>query len=98
VLLTRTPVTVRSRGLTHIQNGLINVGILVFRTELNERDAFRAVFSFQQRLDGLNSADVANLDNAKNNVWEFLEEVVERLKAGQGGRKEDETSSVAGAA
>jgi chromosome partitioning protein len=98
VLLTRTPVTVRSRGITHIQNGLINVGILVFRTELNERDAFRAVFSFQQRLDGLNSADVANLDNAKNNVWEFLEEVVERLKAGQGGRKEDETSSVAGAA
>lgn len=98
MLLTRTPVTVRSRGLTHIQNGLINVGILVFRTELNERDAFRAVFSFQQRLDGLNSADVANLDNAKNNVWEFLEEVVERLKAGQGGRKEDETSSVAGAA
>ena len=98
VLLTRTPVTVRSRGLTHIQNGLINAGIPMFRTELNERDAFRAVFSFQQTLDGLNSADVANLDKAKNNVWEFVEEVVERLKAGQGGRKEDENSSVAGAA
>jgi chromosome partitioning protein len=99
VLLTRTPVTVRSRGLTHIQNGLISAGIPVFRTELNERDAFRAVFSFQQTLDGLNPAEVANLDKAKNNVWEFVEEVVERLKAGQGGgRKEDETSSVAGAA
>jgi len=59
----------------------------VFRTELNERDAFRAVFSFQQTLDGLNSADVANLDKAQNNVSEFFEEVVERLK-GAGGQWE----------
>ncbi len=82
-----------------IQNGLIAAGIPVFNTELNERDAFRAVFSFQQTLDGLNPADVANLDKAKINVWEFVEEVVARLNLGQGGgRKEDETSSVAGAA
>lgn len=99
VLLTRTPVTARSRGLAHIQNGLIAAGIPVFNTELNERDAFRAVFSFQQTLDGLDSGDVPNLDKAKNNVWEFVEEVVKRLKAGQGGgRTEDETSNVAGAA
>ena len=51
------------------------------QTELNERDAFRAVFSFQQTLDGLNPADVPNLDKAKLNVWEFVHEVVERLKA-----------------
>jgi chromosome partitioning protein len=54
VLLTRTSSSVRTRTLTHIQNGLIGAGIPVFETELNERDAFRAVFSFQQTLDGLN--------------------------------------------
>jgi len=98
VLLTRTSPSIRTRTQAHIQNGQIAAGIPVFNTELNEHDAFRAVFSFQQTLEGLNPGDVANLDKAKVNVWEFVEEVVERLKAGQGGRKEDETSSVAGAA
>lgn len=101
VLLTRTNSSIRTRGLAHIQNGLVDAGIPVFETELNERDAFKAVFSFQQTLDGLSAADVPNLDKAKRNVWEFVHEVIERLKAvEEGGReKEDtETSNVAGAA
>jgi chromosome partitioning protein len=98
VLLTRTSTSVRSRTTSHIQKGLRDAGIPVFETELNERDAFRAVFSFQQTLDGLNPAEVANLDKARLNVWEFVGEVIERLKAEQGGREEDETSNVAGAA
>jgi chromosome partitioning protein len=73
-------------------------GIPVFNAEPDERDAFRAEFSFQQTLDNLNPAEVANLDKAKVNAWEFVEEVVERLRVAQDGRKEDETSSVAGAA
>ena len=101
VLLTRTNPSIRTRGLAHIQNGLIGAGIPVLETELNERDAFRAVFSFQQTLDGLSAAEVPNLDKAKLNVWEFVHEVVERLKAEEeGGRERDnnETHSVAGAA
>ena len=98
VLLTRTSAAVRSRTQSHIQKSLIAAGIPVFATELKERDAYRAVFSFQQTLDGLNPADVSNLDQAKVNVWEFVEEVVKRLTEGQGDRKEDETSNVAGAA
>jgi len=98
VLLTRTRPSIRTRTQAHIQNGLIGAGIPVLETELNERDAFRAVFSFQQTLEGLNLADVANLDKAKLNLWEFLEEVIKQLKMGQGGREEDETSNVAGAA
>jgi len=89
----------RARGLAHIQNGLIEAGIPVLQTELNERDAFKAVFSFRQTLDGLNAAEVPNLDKAKLNVLRFVEEVFERLKAEEGGRKEDQQSStVAGAA
>jgi hypothetical protein len=57
------------------------------------------VFSFQQTLDGLNPADVANLDKAKLNVWAFVEEVVAQLTMGQGGsREEGTTSNMAGAA
>ena len=41
------------------------------------------MFSFQQTLDGLNPAEVPNLDKAKLNVWEFVHEVLERLKAEQ---------------
>jgi chromosome partitioning protein len=99
VLLTRTQATIRTRGLAHIQNGLIDAGIPVLETELNERDAFKAVFSFQKTLDGLDPNRVPNLDKAKMNVLKFVEEVASRLQAEKGGRKEDENkSAVAGAA
>jgi chromosome partitioning protein len=100
VVLTRTNSSIRTRSLAHIQNGLIDAGIPVLETELNERDAFRAVFSFRQTLDGLSGAEVPNLDKARLNVWEFVHEVVERLKVEEGGRtdEEDETPDVAGAA
>jgi chromosome partitioning protein len=100
VLLTRTNSSIRARGLAHIQNGLIEAGIPVLETELNERDAFKAVFAFQQTLDGLSAADVPNLDKARLNVWEFVYEVVARLKEAEegGGKKDQEHSNVAGAA
>jgi chromosome partitioning protein len=99
VLLTRTNPSVRTRTQTHIQKGLIEAGIPVFEMELNERDAFRAVFSFQQTLDRLNPAEVANIERAQFNVLGFVKEVLERLKAEEGsGEEEDDNSSVAGAA
>jgi chromosome partitioning protein len=98
VLLTRTSPSVRTRTQAHIQKGLIEAGIPVFETELNERDAFRAVFSFQQTLDGLNPAEVANLEKARANVFEFVKEILERLKGLEDGSEEDETSNIAGAA
>jgi chromosome partitioning protein len=99
VLLTRTQPTIRTRGLAHIQNGLISAGIPVLETELNEREAFKAVFSFRQTLNGLNAKEVPNLDAAKLNVLKFVEEVATHLLAEEGSRKENqETSDVAGAA
>jgi chromosome partitioning protein len=70
-------------------------------TEINERDAFKALFAFNQTLDGLSPADVPNLEKPKLNALEFVHEVVARLKAEeQGGRKEEDTATdnVAGAA
>jgi chromosome partitioning protein len=100
VLLTRTSPLIRTRGLAHIQNGLIDAGIPVLETELNERDAFKAVFSFQQTLDGLSAADVPNLDKAKANVEDLAREILAKLAAEESGREreDDEVTDVAGAA
>ena len=100
VLLTRTSPLIRTRGLAHIQNGLIGAGIPVLETELNERDAFKAIFSFQQTLDGLNATEVPNLDKAKTNVEQFARELLAKLAEEQGGREEggEATADMAGAA
>lgn len=98
VLLTRTSPMIRTRGLAHIQKGLVEAGIPVLQTELNERDAFRAIFSFRQTLDGLDPAAVPNLDKAKLNVGEFAHEVVARLAAEQGGREGNPHDAERGAA
>jgi hypothetical protein len=69
--------------------------------ESEERDAFRAVFSFLQTLDGLSPDEVPNIDKVQLNVWEFVHEVVAGPKAEEGGRKredDEDTSTVAGAA
>jgi chromosome partitioning protein len=91
VLLTRTNPAIRTRTMSHIQNGLIEAGVPVLETELHDREAFRAVFSFRQPLSGLDSSDVANLDKAQANVEEFALEILRGLasvaaksKAGEG--------------
>ena len=100
VLLTRTNPLIRSRTLAHIQKGMIEAGIPVLETELNERDAFKAVFAFQRTLDDLDPADVPNLDKARVNVLEFVHEVVMKLSVVKALQEEDEqaTTEIEGAA
>jgi chromosome partitioning protein len=81
VLLTRTNPVIRTRTMAHIQKGLIEAGIPVMETELHDREAFRAVFSFRQPLKSLNPNEVANLDKAQDNVEEFALEVIQGLAA-----------------
>jgi len=73
--------SIRARGLAHIQNGLIDAGIPVLQTELNERDAFKAVFSFRQTLEG-NAAEVPKFDKAKLNVLRLSRKYSERRSGG----------------
>ena len=79
VLLTRTNPVIRTRTMAHIQKGLIEAGIPVMETELHDREAFRAVFSFRQTLAGLDTNEVANLDKAQANVEEFAGEILRGL-------------------
>jgi len=88
VLLTRTNPAIRTRTMSHIQQGLIDAGIPVMETELHDREAFRAVFSFRQTLKGLDAGEVANLDKAQANVEEYALEIVRGLAAaGQAAKK-----------
>jgi len=84
VLLTRTNPAIRTRTMGHIQRGLVEAGVPVFTAELNEREAFRAVFSFRQPLEKLDPSDVANLDKAIANAEAFAREVVATLRQEQG--------------
>lgn len=80
VLLTRTNPIIRTRTMGHIQGGLLDAGVPVFTAQLNEREAFRAVFSFQQTLQNLDPREVSNLDKAQANAEQFAAEVIARLR------------------
>lgn len=80
VLLTRTSPIIRTRTMGHIQGGLVDAGVPVFATQLHEREAFRAIFSFKQTLENLDEKDVPNLDKAIVNAEQFAVEVIERLR------------------
>ncbi|OAN54307.1 ParA family protein [Sphingobium sp. TCM1] len=80
VLLSRTSPIIRTRTMGHIQDGLTEASVPLFDTQLNEREAFRAIFSFRQTLDALDPGDVPNLDKAIANAEQFAVEVIERLR------------------
>jgi chromosome partitioning protein len=89
VLFTRTNPTIRSRIFTHIHKSVVEAGIPVFRTELNDRDAYKAIKVFRQTLDGLDPAEVPNLDKAHRNIAAFAEELLARILAEQRAREAD---------
>lgn len=80
VLLTRTNQAIRARTLRHIEESLIKNGIPIFETEMNDREAFRAVFSFNMPLEKLSNADVPNVERAIINAEAFAVEVINELK------------------
>lgn len=80
ILLTRTNAAIRSRTLTFIEKSFTDAGIPVLNTELNERDAFKAMISFQLPLEQLDQNEVSNVDKAIKNAESFAAEVVEILR------------------
>lgn len=83
VLLTRTSPIIRTRTMGHIQHGLEDAGIPVLKSQLNEREAFRAMFSFRRTLETLNPKDVPNLDKAIANAEQIAAEIIEKLREGR---------------
>jgi chromosome partitioning protein len=76
VLFTQTNPAVRPRTLKSLESDLMNQGVPLFDTALNERDAFRAIFSFGGSLSNLDRSAVSNVDAALNNARKFMAEVL----------------------
>jgi chromosome partitioning protein len=81
ILFTRTSPTLKPRTLAHIQSEFKNHDIQAFVTQVHEREAYRALFSFGGTLESLDSSQVANLEKAVTNAREFAAETVSMLKA-----------------
>lgn len=80
VLFTRTSPAIKPRTFQHIRNEFIEHGVPVFHTQVHERDAFRAIFSFGGTLEVLDPGQVGNLSAAIGNARAFAAEVVARLR------------------
>lgn len=88
VLLTRTAVLIRTRNMADITKNLQAAGVPVFKTELHEREAFRAMFSFRQPLEYLKPEDVSNVDKAIANAEAFAREVIEFVREAKAKQEE----------
>ena len=80
VLLTRTNPIIRPRTLTHVQAEFARHGVFLLTTQLNEREAFRAIFSFGGAIEDLSPTKVANIDKAVLNARSFAAEVIDLIR------------------
>jgi chromosome partitioning protein len=87
VLLTRTSAAIASRALRNVRDQLGQAGIAVFDTQIVERAAYRDILDYGGTLQGLDPAQVSNLDKAIANARDFAGEVVLRLKAADAAAK-----------
>lgn len=81
VLYTRTNAAIRPHTLRHIQEVFRKHGIYAYETQLHEREAYRAMFSFGGTLTSLPTTKVGNLSNAISNARAFAKETVAMLTA-----------------
>jgi chromosome partitioning protein len=99
IMFTRTSSAIKPRTLLHIQEEFRKHNIRAFQTQLHEREAFRALFSFGGTLEGLDRRQVSNLDAAISNARAYAREVVAMLRETPGesnqSKEQDETVGVA---
>jgi chromosome partitioning protein len=80
ILFTRTSTAIKPRTLRHIQEQFQKYGIRAFETQIHERDAYRALFSFGGTLEGLKPEEVSNLNAAIVNARAFAGELITMLR------------------
>jgi chromosome partitioning protein len=81
ILFTRTSAAIRTRTLQSIEAEFHDKKIPILNAQLNERDAYRALFAFGGTLSGLDPAQVSNIPAAILNARIFSSEIVSMLKA-----------------
>ena len=81
ILFTRTSSAIRPRTLQHIQAEFRKHGVRAFETQIHEREAYRALFSFGGTLESLDPRHVSNLGTAIVNARAFAGETISMLRA-----------------
>ena len=81
VLFTRTSAAIRTRDLMRIATEFNAANAGVFKTQIHERAAYRALFAFGGTLESLDPAQVSNLKPAIDNARAFADETVALLQA-----------------
>ena len=79
VLLTRTSTAIRPRTLRHVERRLADHGIPMFRTQMIDREPFRAIFSIGGSLEKLPLSEASTRDAAIENARAFAAEVIAKL-------------------
>jgi chromosome partitioning protein len=82
ILMTCTKPAITPRTPRHI-GGFSEVQLPVLRTQLHDREAYRALFSVGGTLSSLTAKDASNLVGATANARQFAAEVVELLRGGE---------------
>jgi chromosome partitioning protein len=81
VLFTQSRAAVKSRTARHIGAQFRNTPqVDTFKTEINERDAFAAMFSMGGTVADMSPKKVNGLENALANVEAFREELIAKLR------------------
>jgi chromosome partitioning protein len=80
ILFTRTSTAIRPRTFQHVRDEFAKHEIPAFRTQMHDRDAFRAIFSFGGTLETLDREQVANVDAAIRNASDFASEIIDRMR------------------
>ncbi len=79
VVMTRTSAAIRPKTLQHVEQLLHDAGIPMFRTQMLDREPFRAMFSLGGSLEKLPRKEVSTRDAAIANAEAFASELLEKL-------------------
>jgi chromosome partitioning protein len=81
ILFTRTSPQIPTRNERLIIDELRTAGIPLLETHLNERAAYKSIFTYRLALDELDPLAVNGIDGAIGNAYRLANEVVDVLKA-----------------
>lgn len=79
VIITRSSAAIRPKTLQHVETMLKDAGVPMFRTQMLDREPFRAVFSLGGSLEKLPLREVRTRDAAIANAEAFASELIEKL-------------------
>ncbi|MFL0809129.1 MAG: ParA family protein [Agarilytica sp.] len=80
LLFTRTSPAIRTKGMRRMQQSLDTNNVDTFEVEVNEREAFKAIWDYTNTLYQLDHNQVSGLDKARANATSFTVEVLTRIQ------------------